>query len=92
MSYSKYSPRSGTVAIAPPGPGSAAASLPGIVARLGVHLAAYFRARARASAEQRRARETVRRLTALSNHELKDLGLSRSEILSVAYGPDTRGR
>ena len=92
MSYSKCSPRSGTVAIASPGLGSAAASLGGILARLGARLAAYYRAHVRASAEQRRARETVRRLTALSNHELKDLGLSRSEVLSVAYGPDTRGR
>ena len=87
MSQSNHSPRSGAVAIAPPRLGSAIPSLRGTLARLGSRLAAYLRAYAQEQAEQRRARETVRRLAALSNRELKDMGLCRSEILSVAYGP-----
>jgi uncharacterized protein YjiS (DUF1127 family) len=50
-------------------------------------IAAYLRAGAEARAERRRARESVRHLMALSNRELKDIGISRSEILSVVYGP-----
>jgi uncharacterized protein YjiS (DUF1127 family) len=50
-------------------------------------VAAYLRAQAEARAARRRARESVRQLMELSNRELKDIGISRSEILSVVYGP-----
>lgn len=45
-------------------------------------LVAEFRAR---SARRRIYRQTFRELSALTNRELADLGLSRSEIRRVAY-------
>jgi uncharacterized protein YjiS (DUF1127 family) len=51
------------------------------VARLRAAWAAYREARA----INRRARETVEALMGLDSHQLRDIGLSRSEILSVVY-------
>jgi uncharacterized protein YjiS (DUF1127 family) len=61
--------------------------LSGVLGAVMARLAAFARACAEAREQRRRARETVRRLMALSNRELKDIGINRSEILSLAYGP-----
>lgn len=53
------------------------------VARLRARWDAYRRARAL----NRRARETVDALMALDSRQLRDIGLSRSEILSAVYAP-----
>jgi uncharacterized protein YjiS (DUF1127 family) len=50
-------------------------------------VAACLRAEIDARAARRRARDSVHTLMSLSNRELKDIGISRSEILSVVYGP-----
>ena len=68
------------VAIAPP---RLAWSLDRILARI----AAFLAGRAAAFARARRERASVRELMALSNRQLKDLGIDRTEILSVVYGP-----
>jgi uncharacterized protein YjiS (DUF1127 family) len=39
----------------------------------------------RRAAERRRQAQTVRRLRALGHRDLKDIGIGRSEILSVVY-------
>jgi uncharacterized protein YjiS (DUF1127 family) len=94
VSYSNTSYlRTGGAALSRPKPGSAtvgllaAPSLLTLATRLYSRIAARLRAYAQASAEQRRARESVRKLMALGNRELQDMGISRSEILSVVYGP-----
>ena len=77
--------RSGTraVALAPPASRVLSVFLSGVFDRLAALANSYLRARE----ERRRALETVRCLAALSNRELKDIGVNRSEILSLAYGP-----
>ena len=50
-------------------------------------ITAYLRASAAAAAERRRARDGMKALMAMGERELKDIGLSRSQILSAAYGP-----
>ena len=83
MKYIIDAARPGAVALAPP----PSAILSGFVSAALARLAAFARACAEAREQRRRARETVRRLMALSNRELKDIGINRSEILSLAYGP-----
>ncbi|MGE0734187.1 MAG: DUF1127 domain-containing protein [Alphaproteobacteria bacterium] len=39
-------------------------------------------------AKSRRQRHTVNLLMALDDNQLKDIGLTRSEILSTVYGPN----
>jgi uncharacterized protein YjiS (DUF1127 family) len=83
MSNRNYAARSGAIAFAfvrtsPP--------RPGIRGALG-RIAAFFTAQAEARARSRQARESVRRLMSLSNRELRDIGISRSEILFAVYGP-----
>ena len=75
MSHVPYV-RAATVAIAP---SRAASILAG--------LAEAWRRYRRAVAAQRQANETVRLLMSMSNRGLKDLGISRGEILSIVYGP-----
>jgi uncharacterized protein YjiS (DUF1127 family) len=84
MSNSNYAV-TGAVAFAPVRPilASAAVGIRSVLARI----AAFLAAQAAARAQNRRARESGRQLMALSNRELKDIGISRSEILSVVYGP-----
>ena len=83
MSNRNYAARSGAIAFA-----SARTSppRPGIRGALG-RIAAFFTAQVEARARSRQARESVRRLMSLSNRELKDIGITRSEILLAAYGP-----
>lgn len=56
------------------------------LARAFARLAASFRAMARERAKRRRIRETVDSLMALDSRQLRDIGLSRTEILSAVYG------
>jgi uncharacterized protein YjiS (DUF1127 family) len=56
------------------------------LARALARLAASFRALARERAKRRRVRETVDALMALDSRQLRDIGLSRTEILSAVYG------
>lgn len=79
MRNSSYSPAAGAGLPAPLRPGIFAAGL--------AALAAAWRSHVRAAAKRRHARETVRQLMAMGNRELKDMGISRSEILSIVYGP-----
>jgi len=66
-------------ACAPPSFGETAARM---LARLGATLRGMARERAR----RRRIRETVDALMALDSRQLRDIGLSRTEILSAVYG------
>jgi len=82
MKYVDDATRAGVAALAPR-PSSTLSGVAAVLARL----AAVARARTEAREQRRRARDTVRCLVALSNRELKDIGVDRSEILALAYGP-----
>jgi uncharacterized protein YjiS (DUF1127 family) len=41
-------------------------------------------------ARERLARQTIKELSRLSDHELNDLGIARGEIYSVAYDLEER--
>jgi uncharacterized protein YjiS (DUF1127 family) len=56
------------------------------LARMLARLAASFRAMARERAKRRRIRDTVEALMALDQRQLRDIGLSRTEILSAVCG------
>jgi uncharacterized protein YjiS (DUF1127 family) len=56
------------------------------LARMLARLAASFRAMARERTKRRRVRETVDALMSLDARQLRDIGLSRTEILSAVYG------
>jgi uncharacterized protein YjiS (DUF1127 family) len=72
-----YAPRAAPCA--PPAFGEA-------LGRMLARLAGSFRAMARERARRRRVRETVDVLMALDARQLRDIGLSRTEILSAVYG------
>lgn len=55
-------------------------------------VAAWWRAAGEARAARRRAREGARTLMAMGDRDLRDIGISRSQILSVVYGPSDGGR
>jgi uncharacterized protein YjiS (DUF1127 family) len=74
-----YSPVPGAMALPPPRLGLFAQILNGI--------AVYLRSAAAATAERRRARESMYHLMAMGDRELRDIGISRSQILSAVYGP-----
>jgi uncharacterized protein YjiS (DUF1127 family) len=81
MNKNSYAPQAAVAAAAP---SAFSDALVRAVARLRAAWTAYRRARA----INRRARETVDALMALDGHQLRDIGLSRSEILSVVYAPE----
>lgn len=66
-------------AYAPPAFGEA-------LARMLSRLATALRTTARERAKRRRIRETVEALMALDSRQLRDIGLSRTEILSAVCG------
>lgn len=72
-----YTP--GAASCAPPAFGEA-------LMRMLARVAASLRATARERAKRRRVRETVEALMALDARQLRDIGLSRTEILSAVYG------
>jgi uncharacterized protein YjiS (DUF1127 family) len=80
MNKNSYAPQA-ACAQAPLAAGALGEALVRAVARLRAGWAAYARARA----INRRARETVEALMALDSRQLRDIGLSRSEILSAVY-------
>ncbi len=63
-------------------PTSFGESLERALSRIGTIL----RRMAREKARRRRVRETVDALMALDSRQLRDIGLSRTEILSAVYG------
>ena len=69
------------------GPLAFARARPSLLSQIYARIAAYLRASAAAAAERRRARDGMKALMAMGERELKDIGLSRSQILSAAYGP-----
>jgi len=79
MRKTTYPPAPGAMALAP--------SRPGLFAQILSYVAAYLRAAAAAAAERRRARDGMLILMAMGDRDLKDIGISRSQILSAAYGP-----
>ena len=59
--------------------------------RIGLHSVAEWFKRLQASmARERLARQTIKELSSLSDRELNDMGLSRCDIYSVAYGDGER--
>ncbi|MGH7002707.1 MAG: DUF1127 domain-containing protein, partial [Alphaproteobacteria bacterium] len=74
MRNTTYSPAAGAGLLTP--------LRPSLLGAVFAALAAAWRSRVRAAAERRQAREAVRQLMAMSNRELKDMGISRSEILA----------
>lgn len=72
---------------APAGAMAFAPSRPGPIAQVFGRVTAYLRASAAAAAERRRARDGMNRLMAMGDRDLKDIGLTRSQVLSAAYGP-----
>lgn len=79
MRKTSYATTAGALAFAP--------RRPGLIAQIHGRIAAYLRASAAAAAERRRARDGMKALMAMGDRDLKDIGLSRSQILSAAYGP-----
>lgn len=57
------------------------------LARALARLRGAIRAAMRERAKRRRIRETIDALMALDARQLRDIGLSRTEILSAVYGP-----
>lgn len=59
--------------------------------KIGLHSVAEWFKRLQASmARERLARQTIKELSSLSDRELNDMGLSRCDIYSVAYGDGER--
>jgi uncharacterized protein YjiS (DUF1127 family) len=86
MNKNSHAPQAAVAVAAPTGVATKVVgdALMRAVARLRAAWTAYREARA----INRRARETVEALMALDSHQLRDIGLSRSEILSVVYAPE----
>lgn len=86
MRKNSLAPHAAIAAAAPTGVAAKAVgdALLRAVARLRAAWAAYCKARA----INRRARETVDALMALDSRQLRDIGLTRSEILSAVYAPE----
>ncbi len=72
---------------APAGGMAFAPSRPGLIAQVLGRVVAYLRASAAAAAERRRARDGMQMLMSMADRDLKDIGLTRSQVLSAAYGP-----
>lgn len=75
-----------TLSHAPQTARSAAPAFGELLARALARLAAPLRAMARDGVKRRRIRETVDALMSLDSRQLRDLGLSRTEILSAFHG------
>jgi uncharacterized protein YjiS (DUF1127 family) len=59
--------------------------------KIGLHSVAEWFKRLNASmARERLARQTIKELSRLSDHELNDLGIARGEIYSIAYDLEER--
>ena len=57
--------------------------------RFGLHsLAEWFKKLQANHRRERLARQTIKELSALTDHELNDLGIARGEIWSIAYDLD----
>jgi uncharacterized protein YjiS (DUF1127 family) len=59
--------------------------------RFGLHsLAEWFKKLQENMKREKLARQTIKELSRLSDHELNDLGIARGEIYSVAYDLEER--
>lgn len=55
-------------------------------------LASWFKEMQAKLAYSAKANATIKQLSALTDHELRDIGISRGDIYSIAYGDNTLTR
>ena len=59
--------------------------------KISVDVKGWFKRLAEANTRRTRANATIKELSRLSDYELRDIGIARGEIYSIAWEDDYRG-